>query len=132
MHFTRARLDTQRSRREEVVGTMHAALRRRLLVLLNCHDYSRKILRILTQAQFRVREGTAGPSGQCLATPPHQCFLSSGSLFLSFSSTANGFGFSTSFSPPSAASSSSPPESRLSCTLGQTLCFGTSGNDNNN
>jgi hypothetical protein len=49
MDFTRARLDGQRRCREEIVRTMHAALGRRFLVLLNCHDDSRKILRILTQ-----------------------------------------------------------------------------------
>ncbi|CAM2178706.1 hypothetical protein PSAC2689_30110 [Paraburkholderia sacchari] len=40
MHFTRARLDSQRRAREEIVRAVHAALRRRLLVLLNCHDNS--------------------------------------------------------------------------------------------
>jgi hypothetical protein len=49
MHFTRARLNGQRRCGEEIVRTMHAALGRRFLVLLNCHDNSRKILRILTQ-----------------------------------------------------------------------------------
>ncbi|CAM2193834.1 protein of unknown function [Paraburkholderia kururiensis] len=40
MHFTRARLDSQRGRLKEIVRAVHAALRRRLLVLLNCHDNS--------------------------------------------------------------------------------------------
>jgi hypothetical protein len=40
MHFTRARLDCERGRRQEIVRAVHAALRRRLLVLLDCHGNS--------------------------------------------------------------------------------------------
>jgi hypothetical protein len=49
MNFAGAWLDSQGQRVQEVMRTVHATLGRRFLVLLNCHDYSRKILRILTQ-----------------------------------------------------------------------------------
>ena len=38
MHFTGGRLDGQRGRHEEIVGTMHTALGRGLLVLLDSHE----------------------------------------------------------------------------------------------
>ena len=38
VHFAGGRLDSDRGRRQEIVLTMHAALGRRLLVLLNSHD----------------------------------------------------------------------------------------------
>src|SRR6266853_49667 len=37
MHFARRRLDRERRVGEEIVSAVHAALRRRFLVLLNCH-----------------------------------------------------------------------------------------------
>jgi phage terminase large subunit-like protein len=63
MHFTRARLNAQRRCGEVVVRTMHAALRRRFLVLLNCHDNSRKILRILTQLDMPATQGPEASHG---------------------------------------------------------------------
>jgi hypothetical protein len=42
---------------------VHAALRRRLLVLLNCHDNSRKILRILTQLDLPAASGRKASQG---------------------------------------------------------------------
>src|SRR6267378_5501740 len=37
MHFARRRLDCKRRVGEEIVSAVHAALRRRFLVLLDCH-----------------------------------------------------------------------------------------------
>src|SRR3989442_2840279 len=45
MHFARRRLDRERRAGEEIVSAVHAALRRRFIVLLDCHigasSYSR-------------------------------------------------------------------------------------------
>jgi hypothetical protein len=38
VRLTRRRLDTQLRSNQEIVRTVHAALRRGLLILLNCHD----------------------------------------------------------------------------------------------
>jgi hypothetical protein len=40
VRLTSGRLDSQVRRNQEIVRTVHAALRRGLLILLNCHDDS--------------------------------------------------------------------------------------------
>src|ERR1700759_2284851 len=79
MHFTRARLDGQRRCREGIVRTVHTALRRRLLILLNCHDYLLKIFRILTQPDPVSATGRMANAPASRSHATVQCFLSSGS-----------------------------------------------------
>src|SRR5260221_8137588 len=56
MHFARRRLDRERRVGEEIVSAVHAALRRRFLVLLNCH-----------MGAFPVVPVRRGQNGGCLS-----------------------------------------------------------------
>src|SRR6185437_15513290 len=78
MHFTRARFHGQRRCRQEIVRTVHAALGRRLLVLLDCHELLLKIFRILTQPDpvAAIGQMAKAPASRSHATV--QCFSSPG------------------------------------------------------
>src|SRR2546427_8601142 len=52
MHFARRRLDRERRVAEEIVSTVHAALRRGILVLLDCHRSEKHTSELQSQSNL--------------------------------------------------------------------------------
>src|SRR5512132_4188474 len=105
MHFTADRLDGERRLGEEVMGTVHAALGRRLLVLLNCHH-----------ALLRIVFGTSGRTHHALVQAPSGCRGANGNASSSSSSTSVNGSIGAAASTTSALlSASSAASSRSSC-----------------